>query len=188
MDLTISKEAKLPSKYGNFVIQAFKEGHKEHLVVRTPQLTKTPTIRIHSECVTGDVFGSIKCDCGFQISKALKFIKSQESGMIIYLRQEGRDIGLVNKINAYALQDEGHDTVEANRLLGFAEDERSYEVVDEIFKHYGIKEINLMSNNPRKLEGLKCVKVNRVPIQIEACDTNEGYLKTKKEKLGHLLK
>lgn len=186
MDIEISSEAKLPSKYGSFVIQAFKEGYKEHLVVKTPTLPKIPIVRIHSECLTGDVFGSLKCDCGFQVDKALKIIEKQ-GGMIIYLRQEGRDIGLVNKLNAYALQDKGYDTVEANKALGFGEDERSYEIVDKVFKHYGIKEINLLSNNPRKLNGLKSVKVNRVAHEIKACETNKNYLKVKKEKLGHLL-
>lgn len=186
MDIEISKEAKLPSKFGSFVVQAFKEDDKEHLVVKTPSLPEIPIVRIHSECLTGDVFGSIKCDCGFQIDKALKIIKEQ-GGMIIYLRQEGRNIGLVNKINAYALQDEGYDTVEANKALGFDEDERDYKIVDKIFEHYCLKEINLLSNNPRKLNGLKSVKVNRISHEIKACETNKNYLKVKKEKLGHLL-
>lgn len=186
MDLEISKIAKLPSKYGSFEVQAFKEGCKEHLVVKTVELPSIPTVRIHSECVTGDVFGSMKCDCGFQIDNALKYI-NDVGGMIIYLRQEGRDIGLVNKINAYALQDQGYDTVEANKKLGFKEDERSYEVVDKILEFYDIKSINLISNNPRKLQGLDTQVVQRIPIEIKSCEYNEGYLNTKKNKLGHLL-
>lgn len=187
MELEISNIATLPTKYGKFNIQVFKNEYKEHLVVFSKKLAKKPVVRIHSECLTGDVFGSLKCDCGLQIKKALKFIK-KNNGMIIYLRQEGRDIGLLNKVNAYNLQDKGYDTVEANKKLGFNEDERDYKIVDVIFKYFGIKEIELISNNPRKINGLKSVKViNTIPSITKCNKYNTNYLKVKKEKLNHKL-
>ncbi len=183
----ISKQANIPSRYGKLIAQVFQEGNKEHLVVQTDNLNQIPDVRIHSECLTGDVFHSIKCDCGGQIDEALKNIQ-KNGGMIIYLRQEGRDIGLLNKINAYSLQDQGYDTVDANKMLGFKEDHRSYEIVDDILEYYKIKEINLMSNNPKKLNGLKKVKVNqRISIEMKSCKENKQYLNTKKNRLGHMI-
>jgi GTP cyclohydrolase II len=187
MNLEISKIANLPTQYGDFKIQSFKENDKEHLAIFTHIIPSIPTVRIHSECLTGDVFKSIKCDCGEQLDFALKTIQ-KDGGMVIYLRQEGRGIGLFNKVNAYSLQDLGHDTMRANELLGFKQDYRKYEIVDEILKYFNIKKIKLMTNNPLKLNSLKEVKVEkRVPIIINSCEYNYEYLETKKEKMGHLL-
>ena len=187
MNLEISKIANLPTKYGDFKIQSFKDNNKEHLVVFTNTLPTIPTVRIHSECLTGDVFKSKKCDCGEQLDYALKQI-SKDGGMIVYLRQEGRGIGLLNKVNAYNLQDFGHDTIKANELLGFKQDYRDYSIVDEILKYFNIKKINLMTNNPLKLTSLKDVNINkRIPIVMNSCEYNYEYLEVKKEKMGHLL-
>ena len=150
-------------------------------------LSEVVNLRIHSECLTGDAIGSLKCDCRDQLEASLKYIE-ENGGMVIYLRQEGRNIGLLNKINAYSLQDKGFDTIEANHQLGFKADERTYEVVDFILNHYGIKEVNLLTNNPLKLHGLSSVKiVKRVPIVIKPNKFNEDYLKVKKEQMGHIL-
>jgi len=185
--INISQIATLPTKYGTFNIQAFKEGDKEHLAIYTNDLSDTPIVRVHSECLTGDALGSIKCDCGEQLHFAMKLIAS-EGGMLIYHRQEGRNIGLLNKVNAYALQDKGYNTIEANHQLGFSADERTYEIVEYILEHFGIKQLKLLTNNPRKIESLTGVEiVERLPIQIVANPHNEGYLKTKKDELGHLL-
>ncbi len=187
MNLEISEIANLPTQYGDFKIQSFKSEDKEHLVVFTNKLPIVPTVRIHSECLTGDVFKSKKCDCGEQLDYALKHF-SKDGGMVIYLRQEGRGIGLLNKVNAYSLQDLGHDTITANELLGFKQDYRKYEIVDEILKYFNIKKINLMTNNPLKLKSLKEVKIEkRVPIIMNSCKYNYEYLTIKKEKMGHLL-
>ena len=201
MQVEFSQQAKLPTRFGDFVIQSCREvredGVFEHLVVFTEHLSDTPLVRVHSECLTGDVFGSLKCDCGGELSLAMETIweqcgggeKNQGSrgGMLIYLRQEGRGIGLFNKVNAYALQDKGYDTVEANEALGFKSDARDYSVVGEIFKHFGIKQIELLTNNPRKISFLEqFVAVKRSSIIIKSNCHNERYLKVKKEKLGHL--
>ena len=143
--IEISKVAKLPTIYGTFNIQAFKDGAKEHLAIFTENLNDTPIIRVHSECLTGDVLGSKKCDCGEQLHFAQKLI-AKEGGMIIYHRQEGRNIGLLGKVNAYALQDMGFNTVEANHQLGFKADERTYEIVEFILDHFNIKKIKLLTN------------------------------------------
>ena len=186
MKIDISQIAKLPTEFGTFSIQAFKEEEKEHLVIFSEFLSDTPIVRVHSECLTGDALGSMKCDCGEQLQFALSKI-AKEGGMVIYLRQEGRNIGLLNKVNAYALQDEGFDTVEANHQLGFDADERSYEMVEYILNYFGIKQIKLLTNNPKKIESLQGIDiVARLPIIIEANQYNKGYLKTKKAKMGHL--
>ncbi len=182
----MSEIASLPTKFGEFKIQSFKEGEKEHLVIFTNGFSKTPIVRIHSECLTGDALGSLKCDCGEQLSFALSKI-AKEGGMILYLRQEGRNIGLLNKVNAYALQDKGFDTVEANHQLGFSADERSYEIVEFILGHFGITRIKLLTNNPKKVESLEGIEIiERLPIMIEANKHNKDYLQVKKEKMGHL--
>jgi len=182
-----SKTANLPTKYGSFKIRSFKEGDKEHLVIFTPNLPKTPLVRIHSECLTGDALGSLKCDCGEQLQSAMEEIQKQ-GGMILYLRQEGRGIGLFNKVNAYALQDEGLDTVEANHQLGFEADMRDFSIVEEILKEFGIKKIKLLTNNPRKEFAFKEIKIEkRIPLKVKPNPHNKNYLKTKKEKLGHKL-
>ena len=188
-NIEISQIAILPTKYGTFNIQAFKENDKEHLAIFTENLDEieTPIVRVHSECLTGDAIGSIKCDCGEQLAYAQELI-AKEGGMIIYHRQEGRNIGLLNKVNAYALQDKGFDTVAANHQLGFKADERTYEVVEFILKYFGIKQLKLLTNNPRKIESLSDIKiVERLPIQITPNPHNEGYLKVKKDQMGHFL-
>jgi GTP cyclohydrolase II len=186
MNIEISQVANLPSKFGTFKVKAFKEGIKEHLAIYTENLPQIPVVRIHSECLTGDALGSLKCDCGDQLAYALRLI-AQEGGMVIYLRQEGRNIGLLNKINAYALQDKGFNTIEANHQLGFSADERTYEVVPFILHHFGIEKIKLLTNNPKKIETIKDIEVlERIPIVMETNPHNEGYIKVKKEEMGHL--
>lgn len=187
MNLEISNVAILPTKHATFNIQSFKEGHKEHLVIFTPQPRDDLYLRIHSECLTGDALGSLKCDCGDQLDFALKTI-AKHGGMVIYLRQEGRNIGLLNKVNAYALQDKGLNTVEANHQLGFEADERNYLIVEEILKYYHIKSIQLITNNPSKLDALKDITISkRIPIVVDANKHNKDYLKVKKDEMGHLL-
>ncbi|BCD59690.1 MULTISPECIES: GTP cyclohydrolase II [unclassified Nitratiruptor] len=187
MDIKVSEVANLPTSYGDFKIQCFAQGCKEHLVMIKEPLGKAPVVRVHSECLTGDTLGSKKCDCGEQLHFALNYI-AQHGGMLIYLRQEGRNIGLLNKVNAYALQDKGYDTIEANHQLGFSADERTYEMVEFILDFYGIDQIRLLTNNPKKIESLKNVEiVERIPIKVSPNPHNEAYLKTKKEKMGHML-
>jgi len=185
--IEISQIAILPTKYGSFNIQAFKEDDKEHLAIYTDNLSDTPIVRVHSECLTGDALGSIKCDCGEQLAYAQEVI-AKEGGMIIYHRQEGRNIGLLNKVNAYALQDQGYDTVEANHQLGFKADERTYDVVEFIFEHFGITQLKLLTNNPSKINSLKKIEIKEIlPIKIASNPYNEGYLQVKKEQMGHFL-
>jgi len=187
MNIEISEIANLPSRFGDFKLQAFKEGCKEHLVIYKDKLDEIPLVRIHSECLTGDAIGSLKCDCRDQLTYALEMAE-KTNGMVIYLRQEGRNIGLLNKINAYALQDEGLDTVEANHQLGFAADERTYEIVTFILKYFGIKKIKLLTNNPKKINSLDDIEiVERVPIIMQTNKHNEEYLNIKKVKMDHLL-
>lgn len=186
MNIKISEIADLPSRFGSFKVQAFKEGEKEHLVIFSKDLKEVPIVRVHSECLTGDAIGSLKCDCRDQLEHALK-IASQTDGMVIYLRQEGRNIGLFNKINAYSLQDKGYDTIEANHQLGFGADERTYEIVTFILHHFGIKKIKLLTNNPDKIKSISDVEiVERVPIIMETNEHNEDYIETKKTQMGHL--
>ena len=186
-DIEISQIATLPTKHGTFKIQAFKEYDKEHLAIFTDVLSDAPIVRIHSECLTGDALGSIKCDCGEQLDFALEKI-ANEGGMVIYHRQEGRNIGLLNKVNAYALQDTGLDTVAANHQLGFKADERTYEVVEFILKNFEITKLRLLTNNPSKMENLTHIDiVERLPIVIKSNPHNEKYLDVKKNKMGHLL-
>ena len=183
--------ANLPTKYGHFKVRAYKEGTQEHLAIFTDQFEKSeaPLVRIHSQCLTGDTFGSIKCDCNNQLHKALELI-SKEGGLIIYHAQEGRNIGLLNKLNAYALQDQGRNTIEANVELGFKPDQRTYDVVREIFHDFGLTKIKLLTNNPAKVlvvEGLNVEIIERIPVIIDSNPYNEGYLKTKKDHMGHFL-
>ena len=189
-EIHISQIATLPTKHGTFRIQAFQDAlGKEHLAIFTHNLEtlQTPLVRVHSECLTGDAIGSVKCDCGEQLEFALERI-AKEGGMVIYHRQEGRNIGLLNKVNAYALQDQGFDTIEANHQLGFRADERTYEIVVFMLQHFGIEKLKLLTNNPTKIEHLQGVEiVERVPIRIAPNPHNQGYLQTKKEQMGHLL-
>jgi len=187
LNIEISQIANLPSKFGNFKVKAFKEGEKEHLVIYKDNLDEIPIVRVHSECLTGDAIGSLKCDCGEQLEYALN-LANKTNGMVIYLRQEGRNIGLLNKINAYALQDEGLNTVEANHQLGFRTDERTYEMVTFILHHFGIRKIKLLTNNPDKINSINDIEIiQRVPIIMESNTHNEDYLNIKKDELGHLL-
>ena len=191
MNIIESNIANLPTKYGNFRIKAYKDGNQEHLAIMSLdfETLEAPFVRIHSECLTGDTLGSLKCDCQNQLDFSLKFI-AKNGGLVIYHRQEGRNIGLVNKVNAYALQDKGRNTIEANIELGFKEDERDYRVVGYIFENLGIKKLKLITNNPAKLkyvESLGVEIVERIPAIIKANKYNELYLSTKKEKMGHLI-
>jgi 3,4-dihydroxy 2-butanone 4-phosphate synthase / GTP cyclohydrolase II len=186
--------ANLPTQYGDFKIIGYRSltSDEEFVVLTKGKMdAEVPTlVRIHSQCLTGDVFGSIKCDCGPQLHRAMEMIQEAGRGAIVYQQQEGRGIGILNKIRAYALQDRGADTVEANEQLGFAVDARIYEQCAEILFDLGLCKVRVISNNPRKLEalekaGLKIVE--RIPIEIEAEAPAAHYLKTKKEKLGHLI-
>ncbi len=184
-----------PNRYGHFKLHLFesKIGNREHhLALTKGQIDdgKPILVRVHSECLTGDIFGSQRCECGEQLATAMQQVESEGRGAIIYLRQEGRGIGLANKIKAYALQDQGLDTVEANNKLGFKDDLREYGIGAQILKSLGIKKMRLMTNNPRKivgLEGFDLEVVERVPLEVEAQKHNLSYLKAKKEKLGHIL-
>lgn len=187
-------EANLPSKYGEFRIAAFLNNRdfKEHVAVFKGDLEDAAAVptRVHSECMTGDVFGSLKCDCGEQLHKALEMISEQERGLILYMRQEGRGIGLANKVKAYSLQDQGMDTVEANLHLGFDDDLRDYEIAAEMIKLLGVQSIDLYTNNPSKVEGLlnEGIEVlHRRPIKVLPNPHNVHYLETKRRKSGHIL-
>lgn len=187
-------KAKLPTKFGEFEIYAYEHkftGEHHIALVKGDVSDGEPVLaRIHSECLTGDVFGSKKCDCGQQLDTALERIAKEGRGVLLYMRQEGRGIGLVNKIRAYALQDQGHDTIQANTLLGFPIDLREYYECKQIFDDLKISRLNLMTNNPLKVSsidkyGLKVEK--RIPIQMDLYDEDAAYLRTKKEKMGHYL-
>ena len=187
MNIEISNVANLPSRFGDFKVKAFKQGHKEHLVIYKEMLDETPIVRVHSECLTGDAIGSLKCDCRDQLEYALKMAQ-ETNGMVIYLRQEGRNIGLLNKINAYALQDKGANTIEANHQLGFRADERTYEIVTTILHHFNIHKIKLLTNNPDKVNSISDIEiVERIPIIMQTNEYNTDYLDVKRDEMGHLL-
>ena len=187
-------EAELPSKYGHFRIHAYesKLDGKCHLAIMKGEVKgkEDVLVRVHSECLTGDALGSLRCDCGDQLALALKRIEAEGTGVVLYMRQEGRGIGLGNKMRAYELQDQGKDTVEANVLLGFAPDERDYGIGAQILADLGLTTIRLMTNNPAKragLEGYGLKIVDRVPLETPLNEYNEGYMKVKRTKMGHIL-
>lgn len=186
--------AKFPTKFGNFVLHLYESAVDEHhhlAMVKGDVNTMAPVIvRVHSQCLTGDIFGSLRCDCGEQLNKALQIIEQEGRGVLLYMRQEGRGIGLSNKIVAYQLQDNGRDTVEANEELGFKPDLRDYGIGAQILADLGIKKIRLLTNNPKKIVGLKGYNleiVERIPIEIIPNEENTRYLETKRDKLGHLI-
>jgi len=188
-------DVRIPTKFGEFEFVGYSDQieNKEYLAIIKGDVRgkENVTVRLHSECLTGDVFGSKRCDCQDQLHKSLHEIENKGEGLVIYLRQEGRGIGILNKLKAYKLQDQGYDTVEANHKLGFEDDLRDYAVAAQIIKDLNIKSISLMTNNPSKIKGLETygIKVvDREEIEIPANDVDEKYLKTKKEKMGHLLK
>jgi GTP cyclohydrolase II len=192
--LRIVAVAELPTRFGDFRVVAFTpdaHGDEHVAIVRgTVRGMRNVPTRIHSECVTGDVLGSLRCDCRDQLTAALEQLGSLRAGALFYLRQEGRGIGLSNKIRAYALQDRGHDTVEANHLLGFGDDERDYRAASDMVRALGIASVRLMTNNPRKVEGLRAHGVavsGRIPLVVAANRHNAGYLLTKQRRSGHLL-
>ena len=194
MKATKVAETSLPTPFGIFRLWSFELEDKSEnvlaLVMGAPSSAEAPLVRIHSQCLTGDVFGSGRCDCGDQLNFALQTIADHGTGILIYQLQEGRGIGLMNKLRAYELQDSGHDTVEANHHLGFEADHRNYALCADVLRQLGVSRVRLMSNNPRKFESLEEAGIQvaeRVPIEITPSDGTKKYLRTKKAKLGHLL-
>ncbi len=195
--LTKVAEANFPSRFGHFRIYGFEgrygDSIEESVVLRMGDLSapgEPPLVRIHSQCLTGDVFHSLRCDCRSQLELSLNLIAEAGRGLLIYEHQEGRGIGLLNKLRAYELQDEGFDTVEANERLGFDADLRDYAMPGEILRYFGVKQVRLLSNNPQKiaaLEGAGVEVTERIPCIVAPHESSEGYLRTKKQKLGHLL-
>lgn len=193
-DLIKGERVKLPTKYGHFELIPFQEklSGLEHIVLIKGNLISNDTVltRIHSACATGDLFGSLKCDCGEQLIQAMKIIEKNGNGIIVYLQQEGRGIGLMNKIKAYKLQERGMDTLEANLELGFAPDEREYQSGAKILSCLGVKKVELLTNNPDKIFGLEqygIQVVKRIPLIIQSNQFNIDYLNTKEIRMGHLL-
>ncbi len=189
--VTKTASASLPTRYGTFQLAVYRSDsdNLEHAVLTKGDLALQPIVtRLHSECLTGDVFGSLKCDCGAQLEISLKMISQAPAGILLYLNQEGRSIGLTNKIKAYALQEQGLDTVEANVALGFAPDLRNYQVAAEILKDLGITSISLLTNNPDKIMQLEkqgIIIAKQIPLETTAQPVNRAYLLTKKKKMGH---
>ena len=187
-------EANVPTDYGNFRMIAFSENENDWmplmaLIAENTDFSKPVNVRFHSECITGEVFHSKKCECGQQLEAAMKYMKLN-GGIIVYLRQEGRNIGIINKLKAYALQEKGLDTVEANLQLGLPADDRNFDTAIEILHQLGVKEINLMTNNPDKIKIVENSDIrfnSRIPLQIKPNEESFGYLQTKKKYFGHLL-
>ena len=192
--MTVQKkaEAKLPTHWGDFSVIAYEDekSGEEHLLLYLGELEDNLLLRIHSQCLTGDALYSLKCDCGSQLAKAMEAIASEGKGMIIYMAQEGRGIGLVNNISAYELQDIGIKSIEENEALGFAADERDYSYCKNILSSVGVSSVRLMTNNPAKIKGLEDVGISvtdRVSAEVELNPHNEDYLKIKAEYMGHIL-
>lgn len=192
--IELVRDVSLPTEFGLFTLKLYRtipeNEHHIALVMGEPEKEKTVLVRVHSECLTGDVFSSLRCDCGLQLRAALKMIADNKSGVVLYMRQEGRGIGFAQKIHAYALQEQGFDTVEANQKLGFAADLRDYGIGAQILADLGLKKIRLITNNPRKVIGLEAYGmeiIERIAIIPPANKYNRRYLRTKKRKLGHLL-
>lgn len=192
--LKIQAEAQVPTDYGNFRMIAFSEDESNWMphmaiIAENTDFSQPVNVRFHSECITGEVFHSKKCECGQQLDGAMKFIH-ENGGIIIYLRQEGRNIGIINKLKAYSLQERGFDTVEANHKLGLPADDRDFSEAIEILNILGVKEINLLTNNPAKIKIVEDSNIHlnkRIPLQITSTSDSEGYLKVKKDYFGHLL-
>jgi len=190
----IQAEANVPTEYGKFKIIAFSEKEQDWmphlaLIAENTDLSSVVNVRFHSECITGEVFHSKKCECGQQLSSAMQYIQKL-GGVIVYLRQEGRNIGIINKLKAYALQEKGLDTVEANLKLGLPADDRNFSVAVDILEILGIKEINLITNNPDKISFVENSKIklhSRIPLEIKPNEENRDYLKTKKDFFGHFI-
>lgn len=194
MSIEFVASSKLPTAHGEFIISVFQdpETKEEHvaLSVGLDQFSDEPTlVRIHSECLTGDAFSSLKCDCGPQLNATMELIQQHGRGAILYLRQEGRGIGLTNKIRAYALQDQGHDTVDANLLLNLPADARRYDMTTIMLKQLGIHKVKLITNNPNKIQSLKKLGidvVDRLPLIVGKNPFNEAYLRTKRDRMDHM--
>lgn len=194
MSVDFVASSRLPTRHGLFTIHAFEEPQtgQEHVALSMGDVGNGQPVlmRVHSECLTGDGFGSLRCDCGPQLEAAMQKVAEEGRGVILYLRQEGRGIGLVNKVRAYELQDQGADTVEANEQLGFAPDLREYSMCEDMLRHLGVTRVRLMTNNPLKVEALEkhgIQVVERVPLMTGRNPHNDQYLDTKQEKMGHLL-
>ena len=194
MPVVFVAASRLPTRHGVFTIHAFEEPDtgKEHVALSMGELADGAPVlmRVHSECLTGDGFGSLRCDCGPQLEAAMAKVAETGRGVILYLRQEGRGIGLVNKVRAYALQDGGADTVEANEQLGFAPDLREYSMCEDMLAHLGVRSVRLMTNNPRKVAAMEAHGITvaeRVPLMTGRNPHNEHYLDTKQDKMGHML-
>lgn len=190
--VTAIASSRLPlEEHGDFEMTVFSNqlDPSEHFALVKEPIGETPLVRLHSECITGDVFGSCKCDCGSQLQQSLALI-AKEGGIVIYLRQEGRGIGLSNKLKAYALQEQGHDTVDANLVLGLPVDDRDYAVAYQILKHFGVKKVRLLTNNPQKIATISRYGITvteRISLTVQSTPENRAYLMTKRDKMGHLL-
>ena len=192
--LKLQAESNVPTQFGEFRMMAFSEDDKNWmphmaLIAKDTDLEKPTNVRIHSECITGEVFHSKKCECGEQLDSAMKYMQ-ENGGIILYLRQEGRNIGIINKLKAYALQEKGLDTVQANLQLGLPADDRDFSVAIDMLEQIGVKSVNLMTNNPEKIKFIKDSSIgynSRIPLQIKSNEASASYLKTKRDYFGHLL-
>ena len=192
--LKLQAESNVPTQFGEFRMMAFSEDDKNWmphmaLIAKDTDLEKPTNVRIHSECITGEVFHSKKCECGEQLDSAMKYMQ-ENGGIILYLRQEGRNIGIINKLKAYALQENGLDTVQANLQLGLPADNRDFSAAIDMLEQIGVKSVNLMTNNPEKIKFIKDSNIaynSRIPLQIKSNEASASYLKTKRDYFGHLL-